>query len=46
MSKKFLVKNFDQKMETRGDRFKNPRVFTEQGVVMLSTLLNSNIAIL
>jgi len=40
----FLVKNFDQKIETRGGRYKNPRVFTEQGVAMLSTILKSNIA--
>lgn len=29
-SQNFLVENFDQKIETRGGRFKNPRVFTEQ----------------
>ena len=40
----FLVKNFDQKIETRGGRYKNPRVFTEQGVAMLSTILKSNTA--
>ena len=40
----FLVKNFDQKIETRGGRFKNPRVFTEQGVYMLSTVLKSPVA--
>ena len=28
----FLVGIFDQKVETRGGRYKNPRVFTEQGV--------------
>ena len=27
----FLVNIFDQKNETRGGRYKNPRVFTEQG---------------
>lgn len=27
----FLVKNFDQKNETSGGKYKNPRVFTEQG---------------
>ena len=32
-SKTFLVKNFDQKLETRGGKYKNPRVFTEQGVL-------------
>ena len=44
-SKIFLVENFDQKIETRGGRFKNPRVFTETGVAMLSTILKSKIAI-
>ena len=43
-TKEFLVKNFDQKIETRGGRYKNPRVFTEQGVAMLSTILKSSIA--
>ena len=42
--KDFLVENFDQKIETRGGRYKNPRVFTEQGVAMLSTVLKSSIA--
>ena len=42
--KKFLVKNFDQKNETRGGRYKSPRVFTEQGVAMLATILKSKIA--
>lgn len=37
----FLVKNFDQKIETRGGRFKNPRVFTEEGIAMLAS--NKNI---
>ena len=36
-----LVEIFDQKRETRGGRYKNPRVFTEQGVAMLSTILKS-----
>ena len=40
----FLVKNFDQKIETRGGRYKNPRVFTEQGVAMLATVLKSKVA--
>ena len=40
----FLVENFDQKIETRGGRFKNPRVFTEQGVAMLATILKSKVA--
>lgn len=44
-SQNFLVENFDQKsIETRGGRFKNQRVFTEQGVAMLSTILKSKIA--
>ena len=40
----FLVENFDQKKETRGGRYKNPRVFTEQGVAMLATILKTKIA--
>ena len=40
----FLVKNFDQKIETRGGKYKNPRVFTEQGVAMLATILKSKVA--
>ena len=40
----FLVKNFDQKNETRGGRYKNPRVFTEQGVAMLATILKTPVA--
>lgn len=45
-SKAFLVENFDQKkIETRGGRYKNPRVFTEYGIVMLSTILKSDVAI-
>ena len=40
----FLVKNFYQKTETRGGRYKNPRVFTEQGVMMLATILKTSIA--
>lgn len=42
---KLLVKNFDQKNEMRGGRYKNPRVFTEQGVAMLATILKSKVAI-
>ena len=37
----FLVENFDQKKETRGGRYKNPRVFTEQGIAMLATILKT-----
>ena len=44
-SKNLLVENFDQKKETRGGRYKNPRVFTEEGVLMLSTVLKSKEAI-
>lgn len=41
-SKKLVVEIFDQKnIETRGGKFKNPRVFTEQGVAMLATILKS-----
>lgn len=44
-SRDFLVENFDQRnIETRGGRLKNPRVFTEQGVAMLATILKSKIA--
>ncbi len=42
--KGFLVKNFDRKIERRGGRYKEPRVFTEQGVAMLATILKSKIA--
>ena len=44
-SKDFLVKNFDQKKETRGGKYKNPRVFTEQGVAMLATIIKSEVAV-
>ena len=44
-SNNFLVANCDQKIETRGGRYKNPRVFTEQAVAMLSTILKTPIAI-
>ena len=40
----FLVTNCDQKTETRGGGYKNPRVFTEEGVAMLATILKSNVA--
>ena len=32
-------------IETRGGRFKNPHVFTEQGVAMLASVLHTDIAI-
>ena len=44
-SEYLLVKNFDQKIEKRGGKYKNPRVFTEQGVAMLATILKSKVAI-
>ena len=31
-------------METRGGRYRCPRVFTEQGVAMLATILKSKVA--
>lgn len=43
-TKSFLVAICDQKIETRGGRYKNPRVFTEQGVAMLATILKTPIA--
>ena len=36
-----MVANCDQKVETRGGRYKNPRVFTEQAVAMLATILRT-----
>lgn len=44
-SENFLVAICDQKNERRGGRYKNPRVFTEQGVAMLATILKSKTAI-
>ena len=44
-SKKLMVEIFDQKIETRGGKYKNPRVFTEHGVAMLATILKSKSAI-
>ena len=38
-SDNLLVEIFDQKIEKRGGKYKNPRVFTEQGVYMLATIL-------
>ena len=43
-SKELLVKIFDQKKEMRGGRYNKPRVFTEQGVYMLATVLKSKVA--
>ncbi len=42
-----LVKIFDQNriIDKRGGKYKNPRVFTEQGVAMLSTILKSKVAV-
>lgn len=42
--KNILVENFDQKVEKRGGKYKNPRVFTEQGIAMLATILKSKTA--
>ena len=44
-TKEFLVAICDQKKEMRGRKFSNPRVFTEQGVAMLATILKTPIAI-
>ncbi len=44
-TKIFLVEIFDQKKETRGGRYKNPRVFTEEGIFMLATILKSETAV-
>ena len=46
-SKDLLAEIFDQKniVDTRGGKYKNPRVFTEQGVAMLATILKSKKAI-
>lgn len=43
-SRFFLVKNFDQKIEKRGGKYNKPRVFTEQGIYMLATILKSKTA--
>jgi len=44
-SQKLLVEISDQKnVELRGGKYKNPSVFTEQGVAMLATILKSKIA--
>ena len=40
-----MVENFDQKIERHGGRYKEPRVFTEQGIAILATILKSKIAI-
>ena len=34
----------DKEIETRGGRYKNPRVFTQEGIAMLSTILKSSVA--
>ncbi len=44
-SENLLVEIFDQKKETRGGKYKNPRVFTESGIYMLATILKSQVAI-
>ena len=38
-SRIFLVENLGPKIETRSGKYKNPRVFTEQGVTKLTTIL-------
>ena len=45
-SKKLLVKIFDQKnkVDKRGGKYKNPRIFIEQGVAMLATILHTPVA--
>ena len=45
-SRKLLVTICDRKkkIDTRGGKFKNPRVFTEQGVAMLATILKTKVA--
>ena len=45
-SDELLVTICDQKnkVDTRGGKYKNPRVFTEQGVAMLATILKTSIA--
>ena len=39
----FVTKN--NNYETRGGKYKKPRVFTEQGIVMLASILKSDIAV-
>ncbi len=39
----FVTKN--QNYETRGGKYRDPRVFTEQGIIMLSSILKSDTAI-
>ncbi len=43
-SNNLLVEIFDQKIEKRGGKYKNPSVFTEQGIYMLATILKSKLA--
>ena len=43
-SNNLLAEIFDQKIEKRGGKYKTPRVFTEQGVYMLATILKSKLA--
>ena len=40
----FQVETKKSKIETRGGKYKNPYVFTEQGVTMLSAVLKTNVA--
>ena len=41
----FQIGTKKTKIETRGGRFKNPKVFTEQGVSMLASVLHTEIAV-
>lgn len=41
----FWSKISTKKKETQGGRYKNPRVYTEEGALMLSTVLKSKEAI-
>ncbi len=43
-SKFFWSKILTKKIEKRGGRYKNPRVFTEQGIAMLATILKTEVA--
>lgn len=44
--KNYSVENLNQKtIDTRGGKYKNPRVFTEQGIAMLATILKSSKAV-
>ena len=40
----FQIETKNNNIETRGGRYKKPRVFTEQGVAMLATILKTSVA--